>query len=104
MIHAGILDKYGYEGVQALEKATPRDTGKTAESWSYQIVRDENGVRIEWLNGNINKGVNIAVILQYGHGLPHGGYVKGIDYINPAMRPIFEKIADESWSYLVKRQ
>lgn len=94
---SGILDKYGQMGVDALRRATPVDTGKTSESWDYRIERNgKHDTKIIWTNTNINKGVNIAIILQYGHGTRNGGYVTGIDYINPAMRPIFEKIADEA--------
>ena len=94
------LDKFGKEGVQALSLATPKDTGKTAGSWYYQIKETKNGVVIEWLNSNIQDYVNIALILQYGHATGTGGYVRGIDYINPAMRPLFEKIATDAWQEL----
>ena len=94
------LDKVGKEGVQALSLATPKDTGKTAGSWYYQIRETKNGVVIEWLNSNIQDYVNIALILQYGHATGTGGYVRGIDYINPAMRPLFEKIATDAWQEL----
>lgn len=89
------LDKYGQKGVDALRKATPIGTGLTADSWGYQIDRNSSGVTITWTNSNVNEGVNIAVILQYGHGTGTGGYVEGIDYINPAIRPVFEEIAEE---------
>ena len=92
-----ILNKYGKEGVDALAAATPRDTGKTAESWGYEIHGSGSSRTITWTNSNINKGVSIAVILQYGHGTRNGGYVQGIDYINPAIRPIFEKIAESAF-------
>lgn len=92
-----ILAQYGREGVEALEMATPKDTGKTAESWSYAVHRDENTITITWSNSNIVDGVPIAVILQYGHGTRNGGYVEGVDYINPAMRPVFERIAERAW-------
>lgn len=91
------FDKYGQMGVEALIAATPYDTGKTAASWDYQIVVSESAVTIEWTNDNINKNVPIAVILQYGHGTGTGGYVQGIDYINPAMQPVFDKIVDSMW-------
>lgn len=97
LFHTGILDKYGQEGVNALRQNTPSDTGKTAESWSYTIERKDGKVSIIWTNSNIQNGVPIAVILQYGHGTKNGGYVQGIDYINPAMAPIFKNIADEAW-------
>ena len=88
------LDKFGREGVAALALATPVDTGKTAESWDYRIEKITDGTKIVWTNSNVNKGVNIAIILQYGHGTGTGGYVEGIDYINPALRGVFEEIAD----------
>ena len=88
---------YAQMGVEALREATPKDTGKTSESWSYDIIKDKDTVTIGWKNSNVNDGVNIAVILQYGHGTKNGGYVKGIDYINPAMKPIFERLAKEAW-------
>lgn len=91
------LKKYGKAGVEALASATPKESGETAASWDYEIVPTGGGYSIFWTNSNIHKGVNIAVILQYGHGTGTGGYVKGIDYINPAILPIFERIADEAW-------
>ena len=96
------LNKYGEEGVRALASATPVRTGKTAASWNYEIQSDANGTKIVWTNSNINKYVNIAVILQYGHGTGTGGYVQGRDYINPAIQPIFDKIAEEAWGEVTK--
>lgn len=93
----GKLDKYGREGVEALASATPKDTGVTAASWSYEIERNGDDISIVYSNSNVNDGVNIAVILQYGHGTGTGGYVVGRDYINPAIRPLFDRIADEAW-------
>lgn len=95
--YLNILKKYGQAGVDALSSATPKDSGETAAAWSYEITKTAGGYSIFWTNSNINKGVNIALILQYGHGTGTGGYVKGIDYINPAIRPIFGQIADEAW-------
>lgn len=92
-----ILNRYGQEGVEALARATPKATGKTAASWSYAVHRDKERITITWSNSNIVDGVPIAVILQYGHGTRNGGYVEGVDYINPAMRPIFERIAARAW-------
>lgn len=92
-----ILRRYGEEGVRALSLATPKDTGETASSWYYQIKEDKTSTTIEWLNRHVEYGVPIAVILQYGHGTNGGGYVEGIDYINPAMRPLFEEIANSVW-------
>lgn len=93
----GILDKYGSEGVKALSAATPADSGKTASSWYYEIKRSNGSVRLEFLNSHINDGVPIAIILQYGHGTNNGGWVEGRDYINPAIRPIFDKIVENAW-------
>lgn len=92
-----VLNLYGQEGVDALAKATPKDTGKTAASWSYEVIKGRESIVITWKNSNIVNGVPIAVILQYGHGTRNGGYVEGVDYINPAMRPVFERIAARAW-------
>ncbi len=92
-----ILNKYGAMGVDALSAATPVDTGKTAASWIYEIEMNGEGYIITWSNTNVNKYVNIALILQQGHGTRNGGYVAGRDYINPAIQPIFDKMADEAW-------
>lgn len=99
--YLNILDKYGQLGVEALAANTPKDSGKTASSWYYEIQRDSDKTTISWLNSNVNKGVVIAVILQYGHGTGTGGYVEGRDYINPAMRPIFDSIAEDAWKEVV---
>ena len=92
-----VLDKYGREGVAALSAATPVDSGITAESWDYKIQNGSGGYRIVWTNSNVNDGVPIAIIIQYGHGTGTGGYVQGRDYINPAMRSVFDNIADKAW-------
>lgn len=92
-----IFDKYGRRGVEILRDFTPKDTGKTADSWYYKIENTKDGTTISWYNSHENKGVNIAVILQYGHGTRQGGYVQGIDYINPAIQPLFEQMANEAW-------
>lgn len=91
------LDRYGQMGVAALARATPRDTGLTAESWEYKITKSYTGWSIAWYNANENDGANVAIMLQYGHGTGTGGYVPGYDYINPAIKPVFDKIADEVW-------
>ena len=91
------LDRYGREGVAALSAATPVESGKTASSWYYEIQRSGGSFSIRWANSHVNNGVNIAVIIQYGHGTGTGGYVAGRDYINPAIRPIFDKIAENVW-------
>lgn len=101
-LNLGLLDKYGREGVAALQAATPKDTGKTSESWYYEIERKNGSVSLTFHNSNQNKGVPIAIILQYGHATGNGGYVEGIDYINPALRPIFDKIAEEAWKEVKK--
>ena len=98
-----ILHKYGAKGVEALALATPKDTGKTAQSWSYEIKLERNGASIYWSNSNIQNGIPIAVILRYGHGTGTGGYVQGRDYISPAILPIFDKIADSAWEEVVKK-
>ena len=98
----GVLDKYGREGVAALASATPTETGLTASSWTYEIERKGNSVSIVYKNSNINKGVPIAVIMQYGHGTGTGGWVQGRDYINPAIQPVFDRIADEAWKEVTK--
>lgn len=92
-----ILNRYAQKGVEALAAATPVNTGKTAASWGYDINYYVGKIKIVWTNSNVNDGVPIAVILQYGHATGSGGYVEGLDYINPAMRPIFQEIADELW-------
>lgn len=95
--YLNVLDEFGRDGVQALRNATPVDSGATAEAWDYEIKRTRNYTEIVWTNSNINDGVPIAVILQYGHGTGTGGYVQGRDYINPAIRPIFDKIVEKAW-------
>lgn len=95
--YLNVLDEFGRDGVQALRNATPVDSGATAEAWDYEIKRARDYTEIVWTNSNINDGVPIAVILQYGHGTGTGGYVQGRDYINPAIRPIFDKIAEKAW-------
>lgn len=92
-----ILDRYGIAGVNVLRMATPIESGTTANSWSYEIEDNGNSFKLIFNNSHINKGVNIAIILQYGHGTGTGGYVQGRDYINPAIQPIFDQIAEEAW-------
>lgn len=96
-----ILMRYGEEGVSALSSATPVNTGKTADSWSYVITRSPNSISIHWTNSNVVNGVPIAIILQYGHGTRNGGYVIGRDYINPTIRPIFDKISNAAWEEVI---
>lgn len=90
-----ILDSFGREGVNALASASPVDTGELASSWGYSIIREKGKIKLIWTNDNIEGGAQVAILVQYGHGTGTGGYVAGIDYVNPAMRPIFERIADE---------
>jgi len=97
-----ILNKYGNEGVTALASATPVKSGLTANSWYYEVSQESGGYRISWANSNVQNGTNIAVILQYGHGTRNGGYVQGRDYINPAMKPILQKIADDAWKEVTR--
>lgn len=91
------LDRYGREGVAALASATPVDSGLTASSWYYEIKHEKSSATISFLNSNIQNGVPIAIILQYGHGTGTGGWVQGRDYINPAIQPIFDKLANDAW-------
>ena len=100
--HLGILDKYGREGVAALAAATPIESGETAGSWYYKIERKKGSAAIAFYNSNIQNGVPISIILQYGHGTRNGGWVEGRDYINPAIRPIFDKILTELWREVTK--
>lgn len=97
-----ILTKYAEEGVQALSSATPIDTGRTADAWNYEIVKEKDRVSIFWTNSNMNEGVPIAVVLEYGHGTGQGGYVQGRHYISPAIQPVFDKIAEAAWKEVVK--
>lgn len=96
------LDKYGRMGVEALSKATPVDTGLTAKSWYYEIEKTKDSVSISFYNSNVQNGIPIAIILQYGHATGTGGWVEGRDYINPAIRPIFDEIAEKAWKEVTK--
>ena len=96
------LDKYGREGVAALASATPKDSGLTANSWNYKIENKNGSATISFNNSNIQNGVPIAIILQYGHATGTGGWVQGRDYINPAIQPIFDRIAEEAWKEVTK--
>lgn len=95
--YLNILSKYGQMGVAALAAATPIDSGETSTSWNYEIIQNGSETKLTFVNSNINKGVNIAIILQYGHGTGTGGYVQGRDYINPAVQPIFDKLSEDLW-------
>lgn len=101
-VKLGNLDKYGREGVAALASATPIESGKTASSWYYEIENSNGSATISFYNSNVNKGVPIAIILQYGHGTGTGGWVQGRDYINPAIQPVFDRIAKEAWREVTK--
>lgn len=97
-----ILERYGREGVNALAAATPVDTGKTASSWYYTISQSNKGYSISFNNSNIQNGIPIAIILQYGHGTRNGGWVEGRDYINPAIQPIFDRLANSVWKEVTR--
>lgn len=92
-----LLNEYGKQGVELLRDATPVDTGKTATGWDYEIEVSSQGVSLYWVNNNVNEGVPIAILIQYGHATRSGSYVQGIDYINPALRPLFESMATKLW-------
>lgn len=100
--YLNVLAKYGERGVEALKSATPIDSGKTADSWYYEIEQDRNQTTISWCNDNVNEGVVIAAIIQYGHGTGNGAYVEGTDYINPAMKAIFDDLANECWKEVTR--
>lgn len=91
------LERFGQRGVDALSSATPSETGETANSWGYKILRTKGRYSLIWYNTHVDDGVNVAIIIQYGHGTGTGGYVQGRDYINPAMRPIFDQILEDVW-------
>ena len=100
LLHGDIyaeLSRYGQMGVDALSNATPVDTSLTANSWGYRIIKDRKRPGIQWYNKNIESGIPVAILIQYGHATGTGGYVAGRDFINPAMRPVFDKIADDIW-------
>lgn len=97
-----VLDKYGKLGVQALASATPVETGRTAASWDYKIEKGKGVVTITWTNSNVNNGVPIALLIQYGHGTGTGGYVQGRDYIKPAIQPIFDNLAKALWEEVTR--
>lgn len=95
--YTSIVRKYADQGLEALREYTPKDTGLTANSWSYEIEQTRTSIKVTYLNSNVNKHINIALIIQYGHGTGTGGWVEGIDYINPALKPVFEQMAAECW-------
>ena len=102
VVKLGVLDKYGRKGVEALELATPKDTGLTSKSWKYRITNNKDYSTISFFNTNIQNGIPIAIILQHGHATRNGGYVQGRDYINPAIQPIFDKLAEEVWKEVIE--
>lgn len=99
--YLNILAEYGKRGVEALRATTPVDTGLTRDCWNFEIVSSGNKTTIRWTNSNVQNGVLIAIILQYGHGTRNGGFVQGIDYINPAIQPIFKQMANEAWERVI---
>lgn len=102
IIRIGQLDIIAQRGVEALKKATPIDTGKTASSWDYKIERTKNTVSISFYNSNVNDGIPIAILIQYGHATQNGSWVEGRDFINPTLRPIFDEISDRAWEEVKK--
>lgn len=96
-----ILKRIGEEGVESLEEYTPKRTGLTASSWSYKIENTKSGKSIVWTNSNRSGNISVAMLIFYGHGMPSGYYVKGIDYINPALKPVFEKFGMEAWKVVI---
>jgi hypothetical protein len=101
-VRLGDLDRYGREGVAALASATPVESGLTASSWYYKVEYTSGSATISFHNSNIQNGVPIAIILQYGHGTRNGGWVQGRDYINPVIQPLFDKIANDAWGEVTK--
>ena len=103
IVNDSLLNKYGELGIEKLYEATPKDTGKTAASWEYSIERKSDCVKLCFYNTNIQNGVPVAVVLQYGHATPYGSWVEGRDYINPAMQTVMEQIKQELWEEANKR-
>ena len=102
VVRLGDLDKFGREGVAALASATPVESGLTANSWYYKVECTKKSATISFHNSNVQNGVPIAIILQYGHGTRNGGWVRGRDYINPAIQPIFDQIVNDAWREVTK--
>ncbi len=98
---SGIIAREAQKGVAALSRATPHDSGKAASSWSYEVTKTRSSITIGWKNSDVENGYPVALMIQYGHGTGTGGYIAGIDYINPAMRPIFDQIADTVWKAVI---
>lgn len=98
-----VMEKYGREGVAALSALTPIDSGETASSWEFEVIQEDDGISLVFNNNSTTKtGIPIAILLQYGHGNGRGGYVRGRDFINPAIQPIFDRLADEAWKEVTK--
>lgn len=97
------MEKYGKRGVEELKKVTPKRTGLTADSWDYKIEEKNGYIRISWVNTNIQNGINIAILIRYGHGTRNGGYVTGVDYISPSLGPIFQEMADAAWEEVTQK-
>ena len=102
VLNSGVLEHYGQMGINALRSATPVESGKTASSWGFTTENRGTSIKLIWTNSNVNEGCNIAILIQYGHGTGWGTYVEGTDYINPAMRPIFEEISQLVWKEVTK--
>lgn len=102
--YMSILETHAKEGVNALRIATPIDSGQTADSWYYKIERylDSKTIVIYWLNSHVIDKVPLAILIQYGHGTKNGGYIQGIDFVNPTMKPIFERIMNDVWKEVIK--
>lgn len=97
-----LLNEYGKRGVDALSRATPIDSGMTSNSWNYEVHYSKGTYKVIWTNDNVNKGIPIVILIQYGHATKNGGYVEGLDFINPAMKPIFDGMANELWKEVTK--
>ncbi len=97
-----IMERYGQEGVKALQAATPIDTGETASKWGYKVSTGRGSSSITWTNDSINDGIPIVILIQYGHGTKNGGYVSGVDFINPAIQNVMDKLADSIWEEVTK--
>lgn len=102
LVNLGTLDKYGREGVRALQASTPELSGRAKQSWGYRIIRKKGGVSLEWFNDDIEGGYNVIILLQYGHATKNGYFLEGRDIINPTMRPIFDKIAKDAWEEVLR--
>lgn len=100
--YLNVLNHYGQVGVEALKKATPSESGKTADSWDYGIQKDGHQITLYWTNSNENKGVNIAILLLYGHATQNGSYIEGIDFVTPALKPVFQEIAEKCWKEVIR--